>query len=99
MSFQKNVYGDISVFVNCPDLQTLDIGACNLSGSIDNLANLINLMRFSIAENTQITGSINSLANMINLTQLYLRYLPNITGDISVFRNLTRLEWLFVNNT
>lgn len=92
-----NIFGDISVFANMPNLTTLSVNDTNVSGDVSSLSTLTNLTSLSV-NGTNISGDISSLSTLTNLTNLAVNG-TNISGDVSSLSTLTNLTNLAVDGT
>eukprot|EP01116_Phalansterium_solitarium_P004869 TRINITY_DN1605_c0_g1_i1.p1 TRINITY_DN1605_c0_g1~~TRINITY_DN1605_c0_g1_i1.p1 ORF type:complete len:794 (+),score=-44.47 TRINITY_DN1605_c0_g1_i1:123-2384(+) len=80
------------VFNVSAPLTSVDLGACELTGSVDVFAPFSALVSLSLAAN-EFTGYIYALVPLVNLTTLDLEA-NNLTGPIEVLSRLTNLQSL-----
>ena len=95
------LYGDISVFANCPNLEQLLFSQNTLYGSINDLANLSKLADLQFISSA-MTGSIDSFANNKTIVVLIIPGPDNgsnsISGSVNSLINCTNLRQLHVNS-
>ena len=92
-----NIYGDIANISNKPDLVYVELAGNNLSGSINDLANLPNLVSLGISYSQNVTGNISVFANCPKLDWIAVPR-TNVSGSVNSLANLTKLRYLDVNN-
>jgi len=83
------------------NLNHLDLGICNLEGSIPlEISNLINLERLDLSSNNLVGSIPNELGNLLNLESIDISQ-NNFTGSVpNVLGNLVNLETLnFFDNS
>ena len=97
-TFNSNIYGDISAFVNCTNLTRFNMGFTSVTGDISVLANMPQLAGFGLNNCQNITGSIDSFANCPNLTSIGV-YNTQVSGDISVLATMPNFLVLYGQNT
>ena len=96
------IYGDISILTNMPNLVDLDFReTVGIYGDISVFRNYSTIRQILISYYTRspITGDISILANCTNLEVFISANTPGLTGDISSLRNLTNLRELHVNSS
>jgi Leucine-rich repeat (LRR) protein len=76
-------------------LTSIDWSSCNLTGSIDALAQLRHLTVMDI-RNNRFAGTIDAVAQLESLTRLDLSG-NNFTGSITAVENLTSVNFLHLN--
>ena len=96
--FNSNLTGDIKHLAGLINITTINIGASNVYGNIDNLKNLPKVKLLSFNSCPNISGDINSFRNNTTLQGLALRN-STCYGDISVFSTTPEFHSLFADST
>lgn len=78
---------DLSYFKFSKMINSLNISSKESIGSLDNLADCLNLTSIALSKSSGIYGNLSSLAKLSNLKQLTLIDNQNVTGDLALLPN------------